>query len=83
MRGQHKAPVALPLEVYPDIYGIRRLGGVRSRSGGFEERKNLLGLYGRNISLNRITPAFSFKVSNQFPFVISGVKCSSVKCSEM
>jgi hypothetical protein len=37
VRGQYKAPVALALEVYPDIYGIRRLGGVRSRSGGFEE----------------------------------------------
>jgi hypothetical protein len=46
VRGQHKTPVALPLEVYPNIYGIRRLSGFRSRSGGFEEQKNLLAIPG-------------------------------------
>jgi hypothetical protein len=82
MRGQYKAPVALLLEVYPDVYGIGRLGRVRSRPGGFEEQKNLfliLGLYGQDFALNQITPHFSFKLSNQFPCVISIVKCSLVK----
>jgi len=54
VRVQYKAPVPLPLEVYSDIYGIRRLGGVRCRSGGFEEQKNILplpGMYGQDIAL--------------------------------
>ena len=86
VRGQHAAPVALPLEVYPVIYGIRRVGGVRSRSGGFEEQKNLLlipRLYGQHIALIKFTTVSPSKLSNQFHFVISGVKCNSVKFGEV
>ena len=85
VRGQHEAAVALPLEAYPDIYGVRRVGGPEAvwKFRGTEISLTSPGLYSQDIALNQITPGFSCKLSNQFSFVISGVKCSSVKCSEV